>query len=75
MGEVVDFPVCAVRQLNKPNIAVVEDDPYYRFIRNVLMTADACGFVLPFSIESAVQHVYQKTRDTSELARLLRKKS
>jgi hypothetical protein len=75
MGEVIDFPVSAARHANKPHIAAAEDDPYYRFIRNVLMTADACGFTLPFTIESAAEHVYQKTQDTSELARLLREKS
>lgn len=75
MGEVVDFPAPVTKHVSKSKTAELENDPYYRFIRNVLLTADACGFALPFTIESAAEHVYQKTRDTSELARLLRDKS
>ena len=71
MGEVIDFPVRAQKQIPSTNTSQ-EDDPYYRFIRNVLMTANACGFELPFTVESAAEHVYLKTRESSELARLLR---
>jgi hypothetical protein len=73
MGEVVAFPVLATGQCSK-STAPLQNDPYYRFIRNVLVTANACGFTLPLTIESAAEHVYLKTRDSSELARLLREK-
>ena len=71
MGDVIDLPVRPQQRVREASVEL-ENDPYYRFIRNVLITADACGFELPFSIESATQHVYLKTRDNSELARLLR---
>lgn len=73
MGDVVAFPVVASRQCCE-STAPLQNDPYYRFIRNVLVTANACGFQMPFTIESAAEHVYLKTRDSSELARLLREK-
>lgn len=73
MGEVIDFPASEQRQRGEPGLTL-QNDPYYRFIRSVLVTADACGFDLPFTIESAAEHVYLKTRDSSELARLLREK-
>ena len=69
MGEVIDFPVKA-HAATTTDIPL-EDDPYYRFIRNVLHTADAYGFELPFSIESAAEHVYQQTREKSQLAKML----
>ena len=69
MGEVIDFPVKALSAT--PPDELLEDDPYYRFIRNVLHTADAYGFELPFSIESAAEHVYQQTREKSQLAKML----
>ena len=71
MGEVIDFPVQKQRQCSKSSLTL-QNDPYYRFIRTVLLTADACGFEMPFTVESAAEHVYLKTRDSSELARLLR---
>jgi hypothetical protein len=73
MGDVIDFPV-PIQKCMRDECSAREHDPYYRFIRNVLVTADACGFELPFTIESATEHVYLKTRETSELARLLREK-
>jgi hypothetical protein len=73
MGEVIDFPVPEQRQRSKSSLTL-QNDPYYRFIRSVLVTADACGFEMPFTIESAAEHVYLKTQDSSELARLLREK-
>lgn len=63
MAEVIVFPVPANHQM--------EQDPYYCFLFTVLSTADACGFSLPFSVESAARHVYQSTRDNSQLAKLL----
>ena len=73
MGEVVEFPAAELQVTRTAN-AALHNDPYYRFIRNVLVTANACGFELPFTIESATEHVYLKTQDSSELARLLREK-
>ena len=73
MGEVIDFPMPTQKSLYGMR-ASREHDPYYHFIRNVLVTANACGFELPSTIESAIEHVYLKTRETSELARLLREK-
>jgi len=64
MGEVVEFP--------KQEEIKLEQDPYYRFIHNVLTTADSCGFELPFTIDSAAEHVYKSTKDTSQLAKLLK---
>ena len=69
MGEVIDFPVRAPAT-NTSDVSL-EDDPYFRFIRNVLHTADTYGFELPFSIDSAAEHVYQQTRDKSQLAKML----
>lgn len=69
MGDVIELPIKTRLHADQPNF---ENDPYYRFIRNVLLTADACGFELPFTIESAAEHVYLKTREQSELARMLR---
>ena len=68
MGEVVDFPVKS-RTTNSPG-GPLEDDPYFRFIRNVLLTADAYGLEMPFSVESAAEHVYQQTRHKSQLAKM-----
>ena len=68
MGKVIDFPgKCVVSTKQRREI---EDDPYFRFIQNVLYTADSYGFELPFSIDSAAEHVYQKTRHKSQLARM-----
>ncbi|MGD8927141.1 MAG: hypothetical protein PVG20_09830, partial [Thioalkalispiraceae bacterium] len=53
--------------------AALEQDPYYLFICNVLDAADSCGFKLPFTLDSAAKHVYERTRHTSQLARLLEK--
>ena len=69
MGEVIDFPTKKIVSDN--DSACLEDDPYYRFIRNVLYTADSYGFELPFTIESAAEHVYNKTRHKSQLAKML----
>jgi len=74
MGDVIELPVRPRQHSNEVN-ADLKNDPYYRFIRNVLTTADACGFELPFTIESATEHVYLKTKDSSELARLLREQN
>lgn len=71
MGNVVDFPMKAVEEEACQANTALREDPYYRFIRSVLQTADACGFGLPFTVDSAAEHVYHKTRDSSELARLL----
>ncbi len=71
MGEVIDFPVRDDAQTVQADI--LENDPYYLFIRNVLTTADSCGFELPFTVESAAEHVYRKTKETSQLAKLLEK--
>lgn len=73
MGEVIDFPVPVEKRIRDTR-STHEHDPYYHFIRNVLVTANACGFELPYTIESATERVYLKTRETSELARLLRGK-
>ena len=73
MGEVIDFPAPSQKRLRGLSTSR-EQDPYYHFISNVLITADAYGFELPFTIEFAIEHLYLKTRETSELARLLRKK-
>jgi hypothetical protein len=70
MGDVIDFPI-RVKSRVAASQTTWDHDPYYRFIREVLLTADACGFSLPVSIESAIQTVYLKTRNTSQLARLL----
>ena len=69
MGEVIDFPVRA--QTATTADVPFEDDPYFRFIHNVLHTANAYGFELPFSIDSAAEHVYQQTREKSQLAKML----
>lgn len=69
MGEVIDFPVRA-QSANTQDVTL-EDDPYFRFIRHVLHTADTYGFELPFSIDSAAEHVYQQTREKSQLAKML----
>jgi len=71
MGEVIDFPLR--KDVHEDQSIVLENDPYYRFIRNVLTTADSCGFALPFTVDSAAEHVYHKTRKTSQLAKLLYK--
>ena len=68
MGDVIDFPV-KTKPVTDSNSAV-EDDPYYRFIKNVLHTADTYGFELPFSVDSAAEHVYQQTRHKSQLAKM-----
>ena len=70
MGEVLDFPI---KEKNEKSLTEIEikNDPYYQFIRNVLTTADSCGFGLPFTVESAAEHVYHRTRKTSQLARML----
>jgi hypothetical protein len=69
MGEVIDFP--KNRSVIDTPPDNLENDPYFRFIRNVLHTADSYGFELPFTIESAAEHVYHKTRHKSQLARML----
>jgi len=71
MGEVIDFPMREDVQNNQSD--VLENDPYYLFIRNVLTAADSCGFELPFTVDSAAEHVYHKTRETSQLAKMLDK--
>ncbi|MBI1425538.1 MAG: hypothetical protein GC149_19045 [Gammaproteobacteria bacterium] len=73
MGEVIAFPRKVDRHASAENAAFI-DDPYFRFIQSVLQTADACGFRMPFTIDSAAKLVYDKTRDTSELAKLLNAK-
>ena len=80
MGEVIDFPGPVATNNRQPNTSNTKDqnfkqDPYYLFIHSVLTTADSCGFKLPFSLDSAVEHVYKKTRHTSQLAKMLDKKS
>ena len=65
---IIDFPVNALSTAK--TTARIEDDPYYRFIRNVLHTADTYGFELPVTIDSAAEHVYQKTRYKSQLAKM-----
>ena len=75
MGEVIDFPVVDIackKQENKLS-EDPETDPYFLFICNVLNAADSCGFKLPFSLDSAARHVYERTRHTSQLAKLLDK--
>lgn len=72
MAEIIRFPV---EQTRPPQQANIEDDPYYRFISNVLSTADHYGIKLPFTIESAARHVYEKTKETSQLAKLLRNRT
>ena len=71
MGEVIEFP-SAAKPGDLPAATNLQHDPYYRFIRTVLTTVDACGFAMPLSLESAAERVYRKTRDSSQLARLLR---
>jgi len=71
MGEVIDFPVH--KDVQEDQSVILENDPYYQFIRNVLTTADSCGFELPFTVDSAAEHVYRKTRDTSQLAKMFDK--
>jgi hypothetical protein len=81
MGEVIDFAVEVLarkKQSEKPATVksesqCMDQDPYYLFICNVLNTADSCGFELPFTLDSAAKHVYEKTRHTSQLAKLLKK--
>jgi len=70
MGEIIDFPVRKEDVQGKTE-GNFENDPYYLFIRSVLSTADSCGFDLPFTVESAAEHVYHKTRETSQLAKML----
>jgi len=72
MGEVINFPV-RKDDTQEEQAGKIENDPYYLFIRNVLNTADSCGFELPFTVESAAEHVYYKTRETSQLAKMLEK--
>jgi hypothetical protein len=79
MGEVIDFPAGLVTADHPPHQSkqkqeALEQDPYYLFIHSVLSTADSCGFQLPFTLDSAAEHVYKKTRHTSQLAKLLDKK-
>ena len=71
MGEVIDFPMAAMADESQAEI--LEQDPYYRFIHTVLSTADSYGF-LPFTVDSAAEHVYKNTRHNSQLAKLLDKK-
>ena len=71
MGNIIDFPACD--DVQEVQAEVLENDPYYLFIRNVLATADSCGFELPFTVDSAAEHVYRKTRETSQLAKMLDK--
>ncbi len=71
MGEIIDFPVREDAQKDKS--VELENDPYYRFIRNVLSTADSCGFELPVTVDSAAEYVYHKTHGTSQLAKMLDK--
>ena len=73
MGEVIAFPRKLNWHASSEDIAF-DDDPYFRFIQSVLQTADACGFLMPFTIDSAAKLVYDKTRDSSELAKLLNAK-
>ena len=78
MGEVIDFPggtVTSTEQTHASKRKSLEQDPYYLFIHSVLSTADSCGFKLPFTLDSAAEHVYQKTRHTSQLAKLLDKRT
>ena len=70
MGEIIQFPDLKKKDLLKT--ADAKNDPYYLFLKNVLTTADSCGFKLPFTIDSAVEHVYKKTRHKSQLAKMLR---
>ena len=74
MAQIIKFPGKHVIQ-SKNTEQNLENDPYYRFIRNVLSTADSCGFRLPFTVDSAAEHVYQKTKHRSQLARMLRKQA
>ncbi|VAW92677.1 hypothetical protein MNBD_GAMMA21-562 [hydrothermal vent metagenome] len=71
MGVVIDFPVHNAVQEDKS--AILENDPYFLFIRNVLTTADSCGFELPYTIDSAAELVYRRTRKTSQLAKMMDK--
>jgi len=76
MGEVIDFPGSTVttgEQSYTLKQETLKQDPYYLFIHQVLTTADSCGFQLPFTLDSAAEYVYEKTRHTSQLARLLDK--
>lgn len=78
MGEVIDFPGRISISNDQTSISkqeALEQDPYYLFIHKVLTTADSCGFKLPFTLDSAAKHVYQKTRHTSQLAKLLDKRT
>lgn len=80
MGEVIDFPGEIATSANQPYSStqtqeVLEQDPYYLFIHRVLTTADSCGFELPFTLDSAAEYVYKKTRHTSQLAKLLDRKT
>ena len=74
MADVIDFAEVATRQAGN-SLTALRNDPYYRFLHSVLVTAKACGFSLPFTNESATEHVYLKTRGSSELARLLSRRS
>jgi len=81
MGEVIDFPVeqpvrnkqAHDQETKNKGARHLDQDPYYLFICNVLNAAESCGFELPFTLDSAAKHVYEKTRHTSQLAKLLEK--
>jgi hypothetical protein len=81
MAEVIEFPIRKLEEKIRNDRQspaqtysdVIDQDPYYLFICNVLTTASSCGFQLPLTLDSAARHVYEKTRHTSQLAKLLEK--
>lgn len=73
MAQIIPFPDRS--KDNSIKATDIKKDPYYLFLKSVLTTADSCGFKLPFTIDSAVAHVYKKTRHKSQLAKMLRRQT
>jgi len=73
MAQIIPFPDKSKNDSIKATD--IKKDPYYLFLKSVLTTADSCGFKLPFTIDSAAEHVYKKTIHKSQLAKMLRKQA
>ena len=73
MGIVVPFPY----QRFETNSQLTKDyrlDPYYQFIEQVLSVSKCFGFRTNQSIKLTARLVYHKTRNDSQLAKIITKK-
>lgn len=69
MGKIIEF---APRQTAAtPHTTWQQQDAYFHFLQDVVITAQACGFRPPRAAGLTAEHLYANTHQRSRLAKLL----